>query len=254
MYNDWLTIGGLTVHGYGFMIALGILVAFWVAERQAKKNGLNPSEVDNLVYVALISGWLCSKLTYTIINFKDFLKDPIHFLLNGSGWVVIGGILGGVLGCYIYCRIKKLPFKEYADLMFPEVALAQAFGRIGCFFAGCCYGKHTHSSLGIVFPANGYTEAGARLIPTQLISAFGNLILFYILFTIYNNKSTRNQTTAWYFILYSVGRFMIEFLRGDVERGFVGVLSTSQFLSIFTFLGGILLLFMTKRTKEASIV
>ena len=76
MYNDWLTIGPITIHGYGFMIALGILVGFWVMERQARKYGLNESIADNIVYVALVVGYLCSKLTYTIINFNDFLKDP----------------------------------------------------------------------------------------------------------------------------------------------------------------------------------
>ncbi|MBP3891548.1 MAG: prolipoprotein diacylglyceryl transferase [Solobacterium sp.] len=253
MYNDWFTIGNFTIHGYGFMIALGILVGFWIAERQAKKNGLNPSEVDNIVYVALISGWLFSKITYTIINWKDFIQDPIHFLLTGSGWVVIGGILGGAFGAYLYCRYKKLNFMEYANLIFPEVALAQAFGRIGCFFAGCCYGKHTTSPFGIVFPANGYTEAGARLIPTQLLSAFGDFVLFIVLFNLYNDKKTRKYVIAAYMILYSIGRFLIEFLRGDRERGFIGMLSTSQFLCIFTLLGGLILMFQARK-KEVSIL
>ena len=190
MYNDWLTIGPITIHGYGFMIAVGILVGFWVMERQARKYGLNESIADNIVYVALVVGYLCSKLTYTIINFNDFLKDPIHFLFNSSGWVVYGGILGGILGAYIYCRMKKVNFMDYFNLIIP--------------------------------------------------------------FKIYNDNKTRNQTAAWYLILYSIGRFMIEFLRGDVERGFIGFLSTSQMISIVVAIAGVFLLL--KQKKETSMI
>lgn len=252
MYNDWLTIGPITIHGYGFMIAVGILVGFWVMERQARKYGLNESIADNIVYVALVVGYLCSKLTYTIINFNDFLKDPIHFLFNSSGWVVYGGILGGILGAYIYCRMKKVNFMDYFNLIIPTVALAQAFGRIGCFFAGCCYGKETHSHFGVVFPEHSLAPAGIPLVPTQILSSIGDFCLFYILFKIYNDNKTRNQTAAWYLILYSIGRFMIEFLRGDVERGYIGFLSTSQMISIVVAIAGVFLLL--KQKKETSMI
>ncbi len=253
MYNDWFTIGPLTIHGYGFMIALGIIVGFWILDRQARKNGLDENIADNIVYVALIVGYLCSKLTYVLINFNEFLKDPIHFLLNSSGWVVFGGILGGILGGYIYCKIKKVNFMDYFNLIIPEVALAQAFGRIGCFFAGCCYGKETHSHFGITFPEHSLAPAGIPLVPTQLISSLGDFCIFLVLFKLYNDKKLRPQTAAWYLILYSIGRFMIEFLRGDVERGFIGILSTSQFISIFVCLVGILLLVRIRNNKDQMI-
>ena len=219
-------------------------------EKQAKKHGLNADIADNIVYVSLIVGYLCSKLTYVLINFNEFIKDPIHFLLNSSGWVVYGGILGGILGAYIYCRIKKVNFMDYFNLIIPEVALAQAFGRIGCFFAGCCYGKETHSHLSVVFPEHSLAPAGVPLVPTQLLSSVGDFCLFFILFKIYNNPSTKNQTAAWYLILYSIGRFMIEFLRGDVERGFVGILSTSQFIAILVAIAGVILLLKQKKQPQ----
>lgn len=246
MYNDWFTIGPLTIHGYGVMIATGILVGFWIMERQAKKNNLDADKADNLVYIALIAGWICSKLTYTLINFQEFLKNPIHFLLNSSGWVVYGGILGGILAAYLYCKWKKIRFMDYFNLIIPQVALAQAFGRIGCFFAGCCYGKETHSHFGIVFPENSLAPAGIPLVPTQLLSAVGDFCLFIILFQIYNRKETKHTTAAWYLILYSIGRFMIEFLRGDIERGAIGFLSTSQAISIVVLCLGIWLLHKCK--------
>ena len=138
---------------------------------------------------------------------------------------------------------------DYFNLIIPEVALAQAFGRIGCFFAGCCYGKETHSHFGIAFPEHSLAPAGIPLVPTQLISSLGDFCIFLVLFKLYNDKKLRPQTAAWYLILYSIGRFMIEFLRGDVERGFIGILSTSQFISIFVCLVGILLLVRIRNNK-----
>ncbi|MBR2595027.1 MAG: prolipoprotein diacylglyceryl transferase [Solobacterium sp.] len=249
MYNDWLTIGPLTIHGYGAMIAIGILCAFWLGERQARRHGLQASEVDNLVFVCLAVGYFFSKFTYTVINFKDFLADPWSVISSG-GWVVYGGILGGIFGGWVYCRIKKLDFFAYFNMLIPTVALAQAFGRIGCFFAGCCYGVPTSSALGVTFPAGSLAPSGMKLVPTQLLSSAGDFLIFAVLYKIYENEKTRPETAAWYLILYSAGRFMIEFLRGDAERGSIGPLSTSQFIAIFVMAAGVILLVMIRNRNK----
>lgn len=247
MFNDWFTIGGVTIHGYGVMIGLGILAAFYVSERQAKKYGMSPDEASNLIFFCLITGFLGSKITYILTNLQAFLQNPAAFL-SPDGWVVWGGIIGGILGGWIWCKIRKLDFMAYFDLMIPVVALAQGFGRIGCFFAGCCYGKET-TGPGIVFPAGSLAPSGVKLIPTQLISSFGDFLLFFILFRIYSDAEHRDETAAWYLILYSVGRFLVEFLRGDEIRGTIMGLSTSQFISVFMFLGGVLLLIMRRKNR-----
>lgn len=246
MYNDWLTIGRFTIHGYGFMIAVGILAVFFYSERQAKKHGMQAEQADNIIFTCLISGFLVSKLTYILVNFQEFLKDPVSFI-SSSGWVVFGGIIGGILGAWVYCRIKKLDFMEYFNMLFPAVALAQGFGRIGCFFAGCCYGVQTHGALGVTFPAHSLAPSGVPLVPTQLISSLGDFILFFVLYRLYENMETRKYTGSTYLVLYSIGRFMIEFLRGDVERGHIGILSTSQFISLFAAAAGILLILRIRK-------
>ena len=248
MFNDWLTIGGITVHGYGVMIGLGILAAFFVSERQARKVGLSPDEASNLIFFCLITGFLGSKITYILTNLPDFLKNPKSYL-SADGWVVWGGILGGIIGGWIWCKIRKLDFMAYFDLMIPVVALAQGFGRIGCFFAGCCYGKET-TGFGVVFPHGSLAPSGVKLIPTQLISSFGDFVLFFFLMRVYNDPEHRDETAAWYLILYSLGRFMVEFLRGDEIRGFIMGLSTSQFISIFMFIAGIILLAVRRKSRK----
>ncbi|MBR4457319.1 MAG: prolipoprotein diacylglyceryl transferase [Solobacterium sp.] len=247
MYNDWLKIGSFTIHGYGVMIGIGILAAFFVGERLAKKHGLSSDELDNLIFVCLITGFLGSKLTYILTNFRDFLTRPAAYL-SPDGWVVWGGIIGGLLGGYAWCRFRKLDFMAYCNLSVIIVALAQGFGRIGCFFAGCCYGKET-TGPGIVFPEGSLAPAGVRLIPTQLISSFGDFVLFYVLYKMYEDPKTENKTAAAYLILYSIGRFVIEFFRGDEARGFIMGLSTSQFISIIMFVIGVIILVKYSRAK-----
>ena len=248
MFNDWLTIGSITIHGYGVMIAIGILMAFFYGERMARKYGLDPNEVDNLVFACLITGFLGSKIIFVLTNFSAFLKNPMAYL-GPDGWVVYGGIIGGLIGGWLWCRYRKINFMDYANLMFPAVALAQGFGRIGCFFAGCCYGKET-TGFGVTFPAGSLAPSGVNLIPTQLLSSFGDFVLFYILYRVYCDESKRPMTAGLYLVLYSAGRFVLEFFRGDEGRGFILGLSTSQFIAVFLFIFGLIWLAGVRRTQQ----
>ena len=142
----------------------------------------------------------------------------------------------------IYCRVKKLPFLKYFDLLMPSVALAQGFGRIGCFLAGCCYGKETENAIGIVFHDSAYAPNGVSLLPTQLISSGLNFLHCLLLIWLTKKKKGDGQIAGLYLVLYSVGRFILEFFRGDLIRGSVGELSTSQFIAIFVCLAGVILI------------
>ncbi len=248
MCNNWLTIGPLTIHGYGFMIAVGILVSLTITERKAKSRGLSETIVDNMLWLGLLFGFLGAKLLYLIVNWQDFIQDPLHFI-GSSGWVVYGGLICGTLAAWLYTKSKGADFLTYFNMIAPQISLSQAFGRIGCFFAGCCYGKITHSRFGVVFPAGSLAPAGVSLIPTQLISAFGNFVFFLILHNIEKDEKYRRMTGGLYIVLYSIGRFMIEFLRGDAERGAVGILSTSQFIAVLTLLFGLFIVLRTRKRE-----
>ncbi len=254
MWNDWLTIGPVTIHGYGVMSAVGIIAAYLMIERRAMKKKLDYEKVFGLLITCLIFGYTGSKLLYLLTILPEVLADPGSILDHLSGgWVVIGGILGGILGGYIYCAWNRLPKWKFFDTALAGVALAQGFGRIGCFLAGCCYGAATDSWIGIAFNHSSYAPNGVRMIPTQLISSGLDFLLCAFLVW-YDRKKLKNpgEVTALYLSLYSLGRFVLEFFRGDAARGAVGILSTSQFIGLFTLAAGVCI-FVKRRTAVPAV-
>lgn len=250
MFNDWFSIGPLTVHGYGVMIAVGILAASWLATKLCKEYKLDYENIDSFIIFVIVIGYAFSKLTYCLTVFDQFLSDPLSVLGSG-GWVVYGGILGGLLAALIWCKWKKWKFMDYFQVLMPCVSLAQGFGRIGCFFAGCCGGVVTDAWYGIQFPATSLAwNTTQKIIPTQLLSSAGDFLIFA--FLMYNLKKGKHpeDTGAWYLILYSVGRFLIEFLRGDLIRGGIGPFSTSQFISLFVVVLGAYMIWNRQRKEE----
>lgn len=249
MHNEILTIGKFTIYGYGLMIGIGFLTAVLVGMYRAKKSGLKQEAVLDIAIYCLISGLLGGKILYVIVEWERFIQNPLG-ILGSSGFVVYGGIVTGVLAGYIYCRIKKLSFATYFDLVMPEISIAQGIGRIGCFLAGCCYGAPTDAAWGVVFPEGSLAPAGIKLIPTQLIMSAGDLLIAAVLILFSKKNKVHGNVGAAYLMLYGIGRFAVEFLRND-RRGAVGTLSTSQFISIFIVAIGIgLFVWNTMKAKK----
>lgn len=242
MKNELFSIGPFTVYGYGLMIAIGILVAYVTAEYRAKKHGLDPDKIFYLVIWAVVGGFAGAKVLYFLTRLKDIMENPRVLLDLADGFVVYGGIIGGIFSAMAYCKIKKMPFLKYFDLVMPSVALAQGFGRIGCFLAGCCYGRETDSALGIVFHNSSYAPNDVKLLPTQLISSGLDFLLCAVLILLDRKKKGDGQIAGAYLVLYSIGRFILEFYRGDLIRGNVGALTTSQFIAIFVAMAGVVMI------------
>ncbi len=238
MHSVLFHIGPITAYSYGMMIAIGVIAAFWMSGYRAKKRGLNDDVMFNMGLVGIVGGIIGAKLLYYITVIPDIIKNPSILWNIQEGFVVYGGLICGFLCPFIYTKIKKYPFWRYLDIAVPAVAVGQGFGRIGCFLAGCCYGKETHGIWGVQFPDNSLAPAGISLIPTQLISSAGDFLIAFILILLSRKEKKAGTLSGIYLILYSVGRFAIEFLRDD-PRGTVGVLSTSQFIAIFTCLLGV---------------
>ena len=232
------SIGSFDIYGYGLMIALGIVFAIVLAEKRAPKLGLNADHVFNIGLWGAGMGLVGAKILYWIVELPAIIEDPSLMLDIGNGFVVYGGIIGGIIGAIVYCRIKKIRFLQYFDLVMPSVALGQAFGRIGCLLAGCCYGRETDGWFHIVFTESMIAPNGVKLIPTQLISSGADLLHCLVLLWISRRAKGDGQVGGFYLMFYSVGRTLIELLRND-PRGEVGGLSTSQFISLFIFLIGL---------------
>lgn len=248
MKVDLFSVGPFTVHGYGLMIGIGVLCCIFMGMRRARKYKMREEAVIDIALFGLLAGFLGAKLLYILVEFETFLKDPLS-VIGSEGFVVYGGISAGVAAAILYCRIKKDVFLEYFDLLCPCIALAQGFGRIGCFMAGCCYGRETDSFLGVVFPADSLAPSGVKLLPTQLFSSAGDFAVMGILLWHYRRRKHVGDTGFLYMLLYGVGRFFLEFLRND-ERGNVGSMSTSQFISLFIVTAALFLLLQNKRKPE----
>ena len=238
----------LNVHMYGIMIAVGILFAFLVLFRYSKKLGL-PGKLTDLVYydgiVSILLGFGFAALFQATYNYIEHPENGFHL---GEGITFLGGMIGGT-GVYLIIWMifrKKVPGNLY-DIMpvIPcMITVGHAFGRIGCFFAGCCYGKPTDSIFGVQFPG-AYFEQLGKVHPTQLYEAAFLFVLFGVLTWLLLKKKFQYTMTV-YLASYGVFRFLIEFLRYD-DRGQLGkLLSPSQTMSL-VFLGLAVLAFFLQR-------
>lgn len=253
MHNELLKIGPFTVYGYGLMIAIGIFSAYCLAEYRARKIGLDEERVFGMTLWAVIGGILGGKILYFITILPQIFAD-LSLLYRDllEGFVIYGALIGGFIGIVLYCRTWKMKLLAYLDLALPSVALAQGFGRIGCLLAGCCYGRETSGAFAITFHESAYAPNGVPLVPTQIISSVLDFLHFFILlYFVKKWKKNDGQVTGLFFMLYSAGRFVLEYFRGDLERGSVGVLSTSQFIAIFMFIFGAVFFFVLSKKKAA---
>ncbi len=247
--NELLTIGPITIYAYGLMIGIGVIAAYLAAHVRAPKLGLETDKLIDLILYCVVFGFLSAKLLFWITIIDEIIANPSIMLDFSNGFVVYGGIIGGCVTGWIFCKIHKYNFLRYADLILPSVALAQAFGRVGCSVAGCCYGVETTSRFAVIYETSSFAPNGVGLVPTQLISTGLNLLHFVVLIFIASKVKKPGFVSACYLIFYSIGRFGVEMFRGDLNRGQVGEVSTSQFISLFVVLVGVVLLIISLRAK-----
>ncbi len=237
----FIHIGNFTLPVYGLCAMVGTILALLSVFCLRKKG--SPLSEDNLLDAliwAILVGFVCAKLLYFIVEPPE-MPHSWHELwdLISAGLVFYGGLLGGLLGLAFVSLKTKKNLITYTDLMAPCFCLAHAGGRVGCLMAGCCYGMEYSGPCAVVLD-------GVSRLPTQLMEAGFLVILSGILTLIFLKKPRRGTVTGWYMVLYAVWRFIIEFFRAD-ERGAVGSLSTSQFISLFIFAFGLFLLIRSHR-------
>lgn len=237
---------GLTIPMYGVMSAVGMLAAFVLLGFTRKHTRFSEDQALSAAIWAILAGFIGAKVLYWLVEIDQIIADPSYLIHTlREGFVFYGALIGGLAGVAIYSLIRKLPFFSLTDYFIPALVIGHAFGRIGCVFAGCCYGMECESPISIVFPAGSAAPAGIPLLPTQIMeSVFLFLLCAFLVWRLAKQKPF-GTVSGWYMVLYGAWRFGIEFFRSD-DRGAVGVLSTSQFISIFVLLGGVALLLLVK--------
>lgn len=237
---------GITIPMYGVMSAVGMLAAFILLGFTRKHTRFSEDHALSAAIWAIVMGFIGAKVLYWIVELDQIIADPSYLLHTlREGFVFYGALIGGLLGVAIFAATKKLPFFSLTDYFIPALVIGHAFGRIGCVFAGCCYGMECVSPISIVFPEGSAAPAGVPLLPTQIMESIFLFLLCAFLVWRLKKQKPFGTVSGWYMVLYGAWRFGIEFFRSD-ERGAVGVLSTSQFISIFVLLGGIALLLLVK--------
>jgi phosphatidylglycerol:prolipoprotein diacylglycerol transferase len=254
MYPRLLELGPVTVYTYGVLLAAAYLVGLKLAMVRAKARGLDQTRVLDLGIYIIISALVGAKLLLFVTDARTYIDNPRELLtLARSGGVFYGGLILAVVVALWYIRRIGLPLWTTCDVFAPGIALGHVVGRLGCLFAGCCYGKPTTRPWGITFTdpfaaANVGTPLNVPLHPTQLYEAGAEaLILVLLLATESRGRRFPGRTFWLYMFLYAVSRYVIEIFRGD-PRGMVGVLSTSQFISVLLApLALVMLIYLARR-------
>lgn len=247
MYPDPLfSIGKFSVHLYGICIAIGIICTVMVLRTFGKKLKVDNKFLDFVelnAYLSIGVGFFSSALFQAVYN---YIADPsAGFDLFGGGITFIGGLIGGAATFLVIYFIRKnkyeSSFKDIISIVPPCILIAHAFGRVGCFFAGCCYGIQTDSWLGVSFP-----NVVGKVYPTQLFEAIFLFILFGITALLSWKKDYKHNFSI-YLVFYGLFRFLIEYIRGDDRGAFVGGISPSQFWSLLMIAIGIGLYFFVEK-------
>lgn len=263
MHPFLFQIGGFKLPMYGLMIATGYLLALFYIFKKNKAAGLNKENLSDLLFYLLLMGIIGGKLFYVLTYWGQLggtFGARLGFVIRNFqyGFVFYGGFLLAMATFFIFSKKKKLPMIPTAELITASLPLAHAFGRIGCFFAGCCYGRPTDSVFGVIFD-NPQGEVPAYLMgrpihPVQLYEAFGNLIIFAILNVILSRElregRLRGRVFCSYMLMYGVLRFSLEFFRGDDRGTGLFALSPAQTISIFLIMAAAAGFFLLKKSKK----
>ncbi len=217
-------IFGIEVRWYGLLMASGMLIASLLLLRFARKRGYKDDLIYDFLLIILPSSIVGARLYYVIFNWGYYSQNLLRILnLREGGLAIHGGVIGGVISGYIFCKVKKINFAEIADMVAPGLILAQAIGRWGNYANGEAHGGPTDLPWAI-------SVDGVMVHPTFLYESIWNVLVFLFLMWRYRKKAFHGEIFLLYGILYSVGRFFIEGLRTDSLM--IGPLRTAQVISV----------------------
>ena len=262
MFPRLFHIGNFSLPTYGLLVSLGVLIGLWISVRNSEKQGINPEHAWNFGILVVLSGIVGAKILYIVNDWSYYAAHPgeiFSFATLQAGGVFSGGLIAAFAAAAWYIRKNHMPALGTCDAFSPGLALGHAIGRVGCFAAGCCYGKPTTHFWGVTFKnplAQAWvgTPLGVPLEPTQLFESAVELANFFILMWLLKRKKFDGQVFGAYLFLYGVARYFLEFIRDDPGRGsvFGGIMTGTQLISIGLVLTGGLIWWLRPRLKTVA--
>lgn len=219
MYPILYKIGPIHLYTYGFFLALGFLTAILVAGREAKRLGLPEGHFYDLCFYIILAAIVGSRLLFVIVDPAPFLQNPLHiFAVWEGGLVFHGGLIAALATAFFFMRRHQMPWRPTLDALAVGMPLGVALGRIGCFMAGCCFGKPTDLPWAVTFThPESLCPLQEPLHPTQLYEAILSTMIFGVVFWLRKRKRFDGQILATYFLLAGLVRFTVEFFRASTS-------------------------------------
>lgn len=247
-------IGPKPIYWYGVMTAVGFLAAVihwnWLAHKEKKPAGYG----SDLGFWVMFSGIIGARLAYILANPREYVEHPLAiFRIDQGGLIFYGGFIAAALAVIVFARLKKEPLWAVADFAVTGLPLGHAFGRIGCFLNGCCFGRPSECFLAVHYPPDTAPWAaygGQAVFPVQLLEAFFNLLVYVMLAWFFPRRKNDGAVFAWYLLVYPVFRFAVEFFRGDERQPWLG-LDVAQIVSVGLWLCGVALWWWIARRRAA---
>jgi len=265
MFPELIEIFGVRISTYGVLVAVGLILAYFVAIRLSRYEGIPEEKAESVFIYAAVFGLVGSRIAF-VIEHPEEVKSLIDVIALWKGGVsFLGGLGGGILGALVAVKRHSLPLWKVADVAAPALALAHSIGRLGCTAAGCCYGRPVPNaedvSVGIhfmkdfpffyiVFPSGAVAPQGIPLYPTQILEAAGNFLIFLILLFLFKKKKFDGEVFSLYMLLYGAERFALEFYRG-VTPPIPGLgLTWNQVVTLLMMVSAIVLFLVLRRAPS----
>lgn len=249
MHPTLFSIGTLSLHSYGVMLALSFLAGIYLASRRARKRGVEVQHILDLSVYIIVAAVVGSRLAYIAFHLSDYANILDVFALWQGGATLYGGLLLSVAASYVFAVRRGIGFLLLADILAPSIALGAALTRVGCFLSGCCFGSPTDLPWGVVFPpsspagawALSIASSAAALHPVQLYDSFGSMFIVLLLLKFERRLAGNGRLFGAFLVLYGILRFLLDFLRYYEPNMIAAGLSLNQVLSLGLVICGILL-------------